>query len=906
VTGRAISHYEILQQLGEGGMGVVSLARDTRLGRQVAVKILRHEAVQRPGRRERFIQEARAASALNHPNIVTIYDIQSVDGVDLIAMEYIPGQSLDEVIGRKGLPVTQALKYAIQITSALEAAHSAGIIHRDLKPGNVMITETGRVKVLDFGLAKLMESEAADGSTSFSTAEFSGPYTAEGVILGTAAYMSPEQASGKKVDARTDVFSFGAVLYEMLAGQRPFDGETGIETITSILKDEPKPLREVAPEIPREIERVVMRCLRKDPGRRFQDMADLRVTLEEVREEFDSGTLSAEQTAVSHRSNRALTRAVLAFALVVLAGVAFTWWKFLNPAPEQMPVLTRLTTDVGLTGFPAISPDGNLFAFASDRADGTNLDLYVQQVAGGDPIRLTSDPVDEYEPVFSPDGSRIAYRSEKDGGGIYIVSALGGESRQVARSGRSPAFSPDGRQLVYAVGSPGVGAAFAFGASSLYIAPVNGGEPRRIVEDFAVAHHPVWTQDGQHILFLGTRQLGPPNYDWWVVPVAGGAPVSSGALAHFRQQRFRVGPYPFALQGSSVIFSMGRGDTINLWRVALDPSDNWRPRGEPKQLTFGTGQEIQPSTARNGRLVFAGSNSNTDVYLLPLDMNAGRVTGSLRQLTRDAGDDYYPDMAADGSRIAFISGRTGTDDVWMLDPLTGRRTASASSPGRELHPRLSADGSILAYSSIEDNKRKVMLLPPKADLPTMLCEDCGILRDLSPDGSQILLQSGPPPHISLLDVATRQVTEIYRHSQYPLYAPRFSPDMKWVTFQMVDRPAARTLVIAPHRGARAVPETEWIPVSDGTAMDRNPVWSPGGNLLYFLSERDSFRCLWAQRIHPQTRKPVGDPFAVEHFHNAMRNLMNIDGPGQVNISPGPDSIVFAMGELTGNIWLAEP
>ena len=902
MTGRQISHYEVLDRLGEGGMGVVSLARDTRLGRQVALKILRPDAIHSHDRKQRFLQEARTVSSLNHPNIVTIYDIETVGEVDLIVMEYVRGRPLDDVIGRRGLTLAQTLRYGVQIARALEAAHEAGIIHRDLKPANIMVSESGAIKILDFGLAKITQRDSGDGAAAATDAAFGGPHTADGVVLGTAAYMSPEQASGKRVDTRTDIFAFGVILYQMLAGRRPFEGEGGIDTITSILRDEPRPLHEFVPGMPRELERIVNRCLRKDSGRRFQAVADLRIALEELMEELDSGSLTAESVPAAHLPRRRLNLLVPLFIALILAGVALTWWKYLLPRPPASLVLSRLTSDLGLTAFPTISPDGSLVAFSSDRAGGTNLDIYVQQIAGGDPIRLTHDSADEYEAVFSPDGSRIAYRSEKDGGGIYIVSALGGELKLVARDGRSPAFSPDGRQIVYSVGAPGVGAAFSFGASSIYTIPVTGGEAHRLVSDFAVALHPAWSPDGRHIIFLGTRQLGPPDYDWWAAPIDGGAPISTGALAGFRKRGFTVGPQSFALQQDSILFSMGKGDTLNLWRVPVSASSGWKPTAEPAQLTFGTGMEIQPSVARNGRIVFTSGNSNTDVWLLPAETSVGRVLGPLRQLTREAGDDYYPQISADGSRIAFVSSRSGNDDVWSLDPATAKATAMLDSPTRELHPRLSADGTILAFSSIEQGQRRIMLLPPGAGVPTMLCPDCGVLRDLSADGSSILLQAGPPPHVTLLHVTSRAVQLLLRHHQYPILAPRWSPDGKWIAFQVVERPATRTIYVAPFGGPQPVPESAWVRVSDGTTMDRNPVWSPDGNMLYFLSDRDSFRCIFAQRLDSARKTPVGDPFAVEHFHTAARNLMNTEGPGQIGLSVSRSSLVFTMGELTGNVW----
>jgi eukaryotic-like serine/threonine-protein kinase len=289
MIGQTLSHYQILEKIGEGGMGVVYKVRDTHLDRFVAIKVLPPERIADPERKRRFVQEAKAASALNHPNIVHIYDIDQQDGVDYIAMEYVEGKTLGQLIGRKGLKMNEALKYGVQIADALGRAHAGGIIHRDLKPGNIMVDEHGLVKVLDFGLAKLTEAAPPDEDESTRTVR---PTTEEGTIVGTVAYMSPEQAEGKRLDARSDIFSFGAVLYEMLSGSRAFQKDSKTSTLAAILTQEPTPL---GGEIPHDVEKVVARCLRKDLARRYQHMDDLKVALEELKEESDSGKLAARR-----------------------------------------------------------------------------------------------------------------------------------------------------------------------------------------------------------------------------------------------------------------------------------------------------------------------------------------------------------------------------------------------------------------------------------------------------------------------------------------------------------------------------------------------------------------------------------------------------------------------------------
>jgi serine/threonine protein kinase len=380
MIGKTIAHYQIVEKLGEGGMGGVYKARDAHLDRFVALKMLPPNKVADPERRRRFFQEAKAASALNHPNIITIHDITEAEGVDCIVMEHIDGKTLDTLIGHKGLTLRDTLRYAVQIADALDKAHGAGIIHRDLKPSNVMVTGKGLVKVLDFGLAKLTEPALRDESSATETVHIGEtPRTDEGMILGTVAYMSPEQAEGKKIDSRSDIFSLGSMLYVMITGQRAFRGETRVSILSAILRDDPRPVSQVVPAVPRELERILTRCLRKDPERRFQHMDDVRIALDELREESESGAFSPAAAPVGRKRNR-LIPAIAGLLALLVAGTGAAWWFSRNSSRTHgdAPALRRLTSDPGLTTEPSLSPDGKLVSYASDRATGNDLDIWVQ------------------------------------------------------------------------------------------------------------------------------------------------------------------------------------------------------------------------------------------------------------------------------------------------------------------------------------------------------------------------------------------------------------------------------------------------------------------------------------------------------------------------------------------------
>jgi len=450
MVGRRLLHFDIIEKLGEGGMGVVYKARDTHLDRLVAIKVLPAEKVADPERRHRFVQEAKAASALNHPNIITIYDITQADGLDFIVMEHVEGKTLDALIPRTGMRLGEVLKTSVQIARALAAAHGRGIIHRDLKPANVMVGPGGTVKVLDFGLAKLTEAIPQARNSEAPTAD---ARTGAGVILGTAAYMSPEQAEGKPVDARSDIFPFGSVLYEMATGRQAFAGDSWTSTVAAVLNREPKPLG----DLPHDLEKTILRCLRKDPHKRFQHMDDVCVALEELKEESDSGKLGAVVPAPA----RALTRRRLMYgtaaACVLLAAAAIAWRWAAPPAQPAAPMLVPLTTFPGNETWPAFAPDGQQVAFAWNGEKEDNFDIYVKLVGETNALRLTTEPAVESWPAWSPDGKRIAFRRSQPGGNaLWLVSPLGGAAQRLAdlRTTGQLSWSPDGNWLAVRVVPP--------------------------------------------------------------------------------------------------------------------------------------------------------------------------------------------------------------------------------------------------------------------------------------------------------------------------------------------------------------------------------------------------------------------------------------------------------------------
>jgi serine/threonine protein kinase len=899
--GQTVDKYRILSHIGTGGMGMVYAAHDSRLERTVALKVLPDELTGDWNALGRFQREFRALSALNHPNICTIYDAGEADGWTFIAMEHVAGTTLDRRIGRKGLALREALSYAVQIAGALATAHAEGIVHRDLKPANIMVSDGSHVKLLDFGVAKLLE-RARPGNSAVAVKLDQDPPTIEGTIVGTAAYMSPEQAAGRKLDARSDIFSFGAVFYEMITARRCFTGDDDISTLSAVLNTEPAPLTNGSPDIPRELERIMARCLRKDPERRFQNAADLKVALQEILEELASG----KPMAVGLQSWRRAPVAIVAVCVVSLIAASLIW---LLRRPTQGKshnlVITRLTADSGLTTSPAISSDSKLVAFASDRGGGDNLDIWVQQVAGGPPNRITSDPADDTLPVFSPDGSKIAFLSARDGGGIYIVSTLGGGERRVVKTGAwtsRPRFSPDGKSIAY---STGMGRAQA----GLYIVSATGGAPTALKLSVPWGIDPVWSPDGKRLLFVGsTDPAGFGAFDWWVAPVEGGQAIKTGAYNAFASAGLkpRSGSNfisPANWRSDHILFVARVGDSANLWQSRIS-SKNWQIHDAPERLTTAAEQERHVSVASDGRLVFDTVDERLNLWMLATDANQGKTIGNPQLLTPSAGNSSRPSLSADGRKLVFQSDRSGNIDIWLRELESGTERPLTATPWDETHPSISADGSKVFYTSREEPRPIIHVVNVETGVTERLCEDCGVPMAWSPDGRRIAFYYGAAlTRYASLDVLTRRRSELIGHPKHNLHMVRFFSQGDWLCFH-VPLPGSEPtspIFIAPIREGAASSESSWIQVTDGSGIEATPWSSADASILYFLSKRDGFQCIWAQPLEPMTKRPKGAPFAFAHFHGARRKLQ------EINFGPGANSnkLVFTMNDSTGNIWITK-
>jgi len=887
MLGRRLAHYEIVEKLGEGGMGTVYKARDHHLDRFVALKVLRADKIADDGRRQRFIQEAKAASALNHPNIVTIYDIGSDNGVDFIAMEFIAGRTLDAIIPRQGLRLEEILPIAIPIASALAKAHSAGILHRDLKPSNIMVDTDGVPKLLDFGLAKL--TGRAEGTEHDATMTQPAK-TAEGVIAGTFSYMSPEQAEGKKLDARSDIFSFGAVLYEMATGQRAFQGHTPVSTLAAVIHKDPKPVSELSPVTPRDFDKLVTRCLRKDPERRYQTVRDVRNGLEELKEDSDSGRVAAP--APTRPSVRPwLIPGVVA---LLLAAAGAGWWSTRKPATTPALEMRPLTSGSERAITPAISADGRMVAYASDRAGGSNLDIWLQALTkGAEPIRLTRHDSRDFSPEFSPDGGLIAFSSTRDGGGIYVIPTLGGQERLLARGGRLARFSPDGASIAYTATTVA-----HLGESTIYLVPVNGGSPTQLAPDVPWALGPIFSPDGKYVLFSGgpSSNLGR-GLDWWVTPTGGGPSIRTGIVPALHEQGLDLSGTNQFLQdwtGNRVLF----GAKGHIWEIEISPQ-SWKPLGKARQVTSGAGPFSHARAAVTGdRTQMVLSLGSGSARLFRTRLNAGRDKASSEPeaLLDSGGNQTAPSVSFDGAKLVYRQSQPGGASIRLRTMATGEETTLISA---NVRPNLSPDGLNVALS----DGKQLSLLPASGGEAVKLLDfqDNGSAIGWSPDSRRIIYWDGKPIRFSWFDLQTRQKAELVSHPTYNIHAASVSPDQRWVLFH-TPFPRKTIVRIAPIRDGRAAGEAEWITVFERESLSYKPLWSRDGSLVYFFANLDGFTCLYAQRLDRATKRPAGDPFPALHFHSPRHRLPAAGEMGPAELPDG--SMIFSLAESTSNVWLA--
>jgi len=733
--------YELVRLIGKGGMGEVHLARDTRLDREVALKLLPPNLADDPDRRARFLREARAAAALNHPNITTIHDVGEEAGRDFIAQEFLQGRTLNEIIAERTLPLSELADIAVPLADALDYAHGRGVIHRDLKAANVIVTDRGIPKLLDFGLAKILrgeEPQVDDQSTTL---------TLSGAVFGTPGAMSPEQALGKVVDSRADVFSFGSLLYEMAAGKPAFLGTTVQETLDKVLHAEAEPLARVRKDLPSDFVAIVNKAMRKNPDERYQTMAELAADLRHFKRTTDSGVVPPVQAGSRAGAGmRAVRMTVLVLVVAVIAVLARDFLGFGggDGSGDALPRLTnprQVTFAVGFEDWPSWSAEGSLLAYQARAGSSTSekIDIWVVQVGSGTPVNRTADlPGDCIMPSLSPDGTTIVFGviEDLDGArrvavGIYSMPVLGGPPRLVGPGALITAplkWSTDGTRLA------GLRAS-AEGDWSIRIAK-SGGETVRDIplpEDVLPFRADLaWSRDERLFAYTCTANaIGADTCRLWLLREADGAvfPLTDG--------RSLARSASFSPDGRALHYVSNQGGAMDLWRQALD--EDGEPLGEPVALTAGLGIGHAAFSPDGSRLAYGKGGRIANIWRAPLDKDGLITWSDTRQITFDEAYVETASVSADGTWLAVGSDRAGNDDIWIMPSDGGQMRQLTTDPTPDWSPKWSPDGKQILFYAYRSGNRDVWLMPSAGGRPRQLTDhpDTDWFASWSPDGSRI-------------------------------------------------------------------------------------------------------------------------------------------------------------------------
>jgi Tol biopolymer transport system component len=781
--GARLGPYEILAPLGAGGMGEVYKARDTRLGRTVAIKVLPDAFARDADRLARFEREARAVAAISHPNILDIHDIGSDNGRTFVVAELLDGETLRERINRGALPVRKAIEIGIQITRGLAAAHDKGIVHRDLKPENVFLIADGQVKILDFGLAR---HAAASGPGSGAT-ETAAAVTDPGTVLGTAGYMAPEQVRGQAVDARADVFAFGAVLYEMVAGTRAFKGDTSADTMTAILKEDPPDLAGSRPDLSPALDRIVRHCLEKNPAERFQSARDVAFALESLSE---SGTgphaRPATEKGAAPSKRRWIASGFAGGLVMTLAALAA--WQFAagraqpagpcggGAAPLAIGKMAQVTPGEGLEIDPALSPDGKLLAYAAGTA--RRMRVFIRPVAGGRAIPL-SDGTDafEFQPRWSPDGNQILYLTPDE---VRVAPSLGGASRRIAGGGVSAAaWAPDGARIL------------VIRRDALSIAPLDGGPERALGNAPQDPYQCDWSRESDRIACAygsgGSVTPGPTFGNIAPSGIVVGRAAGGPFVEIVARRGLNQSPV-WSPDGQTVYFVSSREGLRDIYAIGV--SADGLARGEPCRVTTGLGAQVISLAAGGTRLAYEDYGARSNIWSVPIPSNgivdasgATPVTsgnqiveamkvsrdgrwllydstlfgdseifrvpvfgGPAERMTIDPADDFAPDLSPDGRLVAFHSFRLGGRDVFVQSVDGGVAQPVAHDPVRsESYPAWSPDGGAMLLFDQAVTPRTLLVIRKDASgswsAPVQVARDAGRVGTWLPDGRSFVYAS---------------------------------------------------------------------------------------------------------------------------------------------------------------------
>ena len=886
-TGTRLGPYEILGPLGAGGMGEVYRARDPRIGRDVAIKVLPREVASNPEWLRRFEQEARATGALNHPNLLALYDVGSSETGPFLVAELLEGETLRARLRGGPAPLNRAVDWTRQICAGLSAAHERGIVHRDLKPENVFLVRDGRVKILDFGLAKIGLAAGSGGPDAVTAA---AP-TSAGVTLGTVGYMAPEQVRGEAAGPAADVFALGAVLYEIVTGRPAFREKTTVETLHAILNGEPAPLAKAGRSIPPALERVIGRCLEKDPAQRFRSPADIAFALEAI---VPQASAAAPATAAAG------LRAWLAGGIgLLLLAIPALWLatrgrpvEVAPTVPAAAPRMNPFLSSDAIEKEPAWSPTGDFLAYASDAAG--NDDIWIADPSGGNPVNLSGSfaGVDAW-PAWSPDGRSLAFYSERDGGGIYTMTALGANVRRVVsiKPGVLYTFS-----LSWAHDGNIVYTGFdTTGHKQIYRVPPAGGDPACLTCDTEPYEGRAGelSPSGRQLAFLSG--LVGSRASLYVKDLASGrvSEVTNRADA------------PHWSADGRIVFVSNRDGQADLWEVAVDPRTGERT-GEPRRLTSALGATTFALSPDGRQVLAVKENSRSHLWTFPLSLSVVTDLARGTALTSGEVNDRRSRWSGDGSQMFFESTRRGSIDIWRLRA-GGEVSRVTTAPGGELRPRPSPKGDWVAFDAVEARGEFTQLMRTDGTEVHAIDERwftsyrnvCCV--DWSPDGTRLAVTVSGRPSDRSPDASSIGVISIDRASGKggpmrvltlpggtPQY-PRWSPDGRFIVYEAVVDGSWDLWIVNPD-----APEPRRVTTFPGN--ERQAAWQKSPLAIVF--HRD-YKAIWRMPFGPDGT-PSGP--AERWFVPPDRHLLAADS---LDVSPPGDRLMLTLVSPASDIWLVE-
>jgi eukaryotic-like serine/threonine-protein kinase len=869
-SGERLGSYEILAPIGSGGMGEVFRARDMRLQREVAIKVLPEAFALDKDRVARFRREAQVVASLNHPNVAAIYGLEEANGAIALALELVEGEDLAQRLLHGAVPVDEAIVIARQIAEGLEAAHEKGVVHRDLKPANVKVTPDGTVKILDFGLAKAYEGDPVSGEISLANSPtMARPMTNDGIILGTAAYMSPEQARGKAVDKRSDIWSFGVLLYEMLTARRLFAGETVSDTLAAVLRQDVD-LHALPAETPASVVRLLSRCLERDPKHRLRDIGEARIAL--ARDTADAAPTSAGSASPLRppwRTRLAWLIAGLVFGGLAGAGVGLAVQR---KQPELRPPVVKSLTYSGVSDSGVISPDGRFMAFRSTR-DGTPR-IWIKQLSTGEEVALTSG-ADSW-PHISPDSSTLLFnRATEDGFDLYRVPLVGGEPRRIARDVNAVGWSPDGGSIAFGRNS-------REGKSQLVLVPADGGEEKLLLEQEEIFRGVSWSPDGTLLLLsCGARTNTISAFTLRVLDLSTGV----------QRDVYRV-------PAGSVISSVrwdGNDALLFAW------SQSQAARGEVLlqrlELATSTPRPVFSFTSLPGRvelvgpgsLLFGAGGSNLNLF----EIGAGASPG--RALTGGPTVDRQPAFSADGQRIVFTSDRLASLDLWSLDVTTGALRRLTFDPADDWDPHWSPDGKHLLWSSNRSGHFEIWMADADGTGARQVSNDGVDAQNpsLSADGKWIIYTSNNPAGTGIWKIRTDGggKTRLLAGS---FVLPELSPRSDWVATVEIRNNFNATIHVV---GLDGSPIAE-VSVRSRKSNAGRSRWMPDGRTLIFYGDDEAGRAALYRQPIVRGRNTDDDRTLVA-VSDERRTIESF------GVSPVDGRIVVSAGAVESDIFLAE-